>query len=130
MQANNTLRILFVDDDSVTCSVMQRNCDRVGYSCAVFQSPKECLADFEKNGADLLVTDLRMPEMSGLEATAAIREWQRQTAGRHVPIVAMTAHAMKGDDQQCFDAGMDGYVAKPVNSQELLRTIHDVLQKA
>jgi CheY-like chemotaxis protein len=62
--------------------------------------------------------DIQMPEMDGFEATSAIRQNERGT-GRHQPIVAMTAHAMKGDDQRCADAGMDGYLAKPIRGPEL-----------
>jgi CheY-like chemotaxis protein len=62
--------------------------------------------------------DIQMPEMDGFEATAAIRQSERGT-GRHQPIVAMTAHAMKGDDQRCVNAGMDGYLAKPIRGEEL-----------
>ena len=66
-----------------------------------------------------------MPEMSGLEATMAIRE-QEQASGGHVPIVAMTAHAMTGDRERCLEAGMDGYVSKPLRPQELFATIDDL----
>ena len=62
--------------------------------------------------------DVQMPGMDGIEATAAVRQRERST-GKHLPIVAMTAHAMKGDDRRCLDAGMDGYLAKPIRSEEL-----------
>ena len=65
--------------------------------------------------------------MDGLTATAAIRH-QEQKTGNHIPIIAMTAHAMKGDRERCLAAGMDGYLSKPINSRELFQTIHTVLQ--
>ena len=75
---------------------------------------------------DLVLMDLQMPEMDGFAATAAIRELE-QTTGRHLPIVAMTARAMKGDRECCLQAGMDGYVSKPINPKELLATIESLV---
>jgi HPt (histidine-containing phosphotransfer) domain-containing protein len=71
--------------------------------------------------------DVQMPEMDGLEATRAIREYEQSTRG-HVPIVALTAHAMKGDRERCLDAGMDAYVTKPIRSKELFRVIQEITQ--
>jgi CheY-like chemotaxis protein len=70
--------------------------------------------------------DVQMPEMGGFEATAAIREKERQTGG-HVPILAMTAHAMKGDRERCLEAGMDSYVAKPIQASELFAAIENLV---
>ena len=71
--------------------------------------------------------DVQMPEMDGFETTAKIREHER-TTGTHVPVIAMTAHAMAGDRQRCLDAGMDGYVAKPLRPTELFSEIDRSLQ--
>jgi two-component system sensor histidine kinase/response regulator len=70
--------------------------------------------------------DVQMPEMDGLEATAAIRAKER-TAGGHIPIIAMTAHALKGDEERCLSAGMDAYVSKPIRTSELFETIERVI---
>ena len=75
---------------------------------------------------DVILMDVQMPEMSGLEATAAIRERERSTGG-HVPIVAMTAHAMAGDRERCLEAGMDAYVSKPLRPYELLAAVDSLV---
>ena len=69
--------------------------------------------------------DVQMPEMGGFEATARIRE-QEQTTGRHLPIIAMTAYAMKGDRERCLEAGMDAYLSKPIQAQDLLRAVSEM----
>ena len=87
---------------------------------------REAVAALESQDFDLVLMDVQMPEMDGYEATAAIRERERET-GRHMPIVAMTAHAMKGDRERCLEAGMDGYVAKPIRAQQIFEAIDLVL---
>lgn len=84
------------------------------------------LSCLEADHFDLVVMDVQMPEMSGLDAAAAIREKEMKT-GAHIPIVAITAHAMKGDRERCLAAGMDGYVPKPIHPEELFRVIDAVM---
>lgn len=79
---------------------------------------REALAALEKDAFDLVLMDIQMPEMDGLEATAAIRK-KEELSGNHQAVVALTAHAMKGDQERCLAAGMDGYLSKPIRPQEL-----------
>jgi len=113
MQASE-LRILFVDDDSVTCSVMQRNCDRVGYRCDVFQSAMECLHEFEKNGADILVTDLRMPEMTGFDLLNKVREIDKD-----LPVLVMTGYSSVENAVEAMKLGATDFIKKPFDFEEL-----------
>jgi len=80
-----------------------------------------------KQTFDVVLMDVQMPDMDGFEATQAIRKHERQT-GAHVPIIAMTAHAMAGDRERCLSAGMDGYVSKPIAADALLRSIEQTLE--
>jgi CheY-like chemotaxis protein len=88
----------------------------------VANNGREAVDRFDREEFDLILMDVHMPEMNGFEATAAIRK-KREVSKRVVPIIAMTAYAMKGDRERCLEAGMDGYVAKPVNVDELLEVI-------
>jgi CheY-like chemotaxis protein len=84
------------------------------------------VAAFLAEPFDLVLMDVQMPEMDGLEATAAIRKHERKTGGR-IPIIALTAHAMKGDRERCIAAGMNGYLSKPIRASELQETIDSQL---
>jgi CheY-like chemotaxis protein len=100
-----------------------------GHSTVAAASGREALAALEREGFDLVLMDVQMPDMDGFQTTGAIRERERKT-GKHLPIIAMTAHAMQGDRERCLSAGMDGYVAKPVSSKELFSTMEAVLCNA
>ena len=86
---------------------------------------REALKALERQAFDLVLMDVQMPEMDGFEATAAIRQ-KEATTGQHLPILAMTAHALQGDRERCLAAGMDGYLPKPLRIAELLATIEDL----
>ena len=113
------LRVLLAEDNIVNQRLAVRILEKQGYTVAVASTGTEALAELAKGPFDLVFMDVQMPDMDGLTATAAIREGERAT-GRHVPIIAMTAHALKGDEQRCIDAGMDAYIAKPIHTRELL----------
>ena len=95
---------------------------REGHAVTVANNGKEAVVAVESQYFDLVLMDVQMPEMDGLEATAAIRRRERQT-GQHIPIVAMTAHAMKEDRERCLATGMDDYLAKPLDPEELYALI-------
>ena len=90
---------------------------------------REALAALEKEDFDVILMDVQMSEMDGFEATAKIRELEKQT-GKHIPIIAMTAHALKGDEERCLAAGVDGYLSKPLHHEELFAEIERLLPSA
>ncbi len=112
------LRLLLVEDNQVNKMLAVRLLEKRGHRVVVAGNGREALAALEKENFDLVLMDVQMPEMDGFEATAAIRRAERGTAN-HQPVVAMTAHAMKGDRERCLAAGMDGYLSKPIRPQEL-----------
>jgi PAS domain S-box-containing protein len=119
------LYILLVEDNLVNQRVGVSMLQRRGHRVRVAGNGREVLAAWAEGPFDLVLMDVQMPEMDGLEATAAIRQLE-EGSGRHVPIVALTAHAMKGDRERFLQAGMDGYLAKPIQPPELLRVLQSV----
>jgi len=117
-ETGNHLRILLAEDNAVNQVLAVRLLEKRGHTVAVAGNGKEALAALEKQSFDLVFMDVQMPEMDGLEATAAIRE-KEKASGHHLPIIAMTAHAMAGDRERCLEAGMDDYLTKPIRPQEL-----------
>jgi two-component system, sensor histidine kinase and response regulator len=97
-----------------------------GHQVAVVSTGREALAALAQRSFDVVLMDVQMPEMDGLEATAAIRAQERASGG-HLPIIALTAHAMKGDRERCLAAGMDDYVTKPIKANELYAAIDQLL---
>jgi CheY-like chemotaxis protein len=115
-------RILLAEDNSVNQKVAVRMLNKLGHTVVVANNGKEALVALQTESFDLAFMDVQMPEMGGFEATDKIRQSEKDS-GRHLPIIAMTAHAMKGDCERCIAAGMDGYVAKPVQTRDLLAAI-------
>jgi CheY-like chemotaxis protein len=120
------LRILLAEDSLVNQKLAVGLLEKYGHTVVVANNGREAAAVVQAQKFDLVLMDVQMPEMDGLQAAEAIRE-RENTAGGHVPIIAMTAHAMKGDRERCLDAGMDDYVSKPIRSQELFDAIERVL---
>jgi signal transduction histidine kinase/CheY-like chemotaxis protein len=121
------LRILLAEDNIINQRVAQQILKKKGHEVVTTANGREALDALGKSFFDLVLMDVQMPELDGFEATRAIRLRERHTS-RHLPIIAMTAHAMKGDRERCLDAGMDGYVAKPIHVDELYRVIAEVLE--
>jgi CheY-like chemotaxis protein/HPt (histidine-containing phosphotransfer) domain-containing protein len=121
-QAQRPLRILLAEDNEINRHLASGLLQKAGHTLVMAGDGLEAIKIIESQPVDLVLTDIQMPRMDGFAATAAIRERELATGG-HIPIVALTAHAMKGDRERCLAAGMDAYVSKPLRAQELLRTI-------
>ena len=124
-----SLRILVAEDNLVNQKVALRILEAAGHQVVVANSGTEALKKLEEQSFDLVLMDLQMPEMDGFDTTRAIRE-SEQRSGIHMPIIAMTAHAMKGDRERCLETGMDEYISKPVDANELLQLIARVMRAA
>jgi CheY-like chemotaxis protein/HPt (histidine-containing phosphotransfer) domain-containing protein len=116
------LRILLAEDSLVNQKLAVGLLERHGHSVAVAGDGQQAIEALKRDRFDLVLMDVQMPNVDGLQATAAIRKTE-QTTGARVPIIAMTAHALKGDRDRCLAAGMDGYLAKPIRPKELFQAI-------
>ena len=121
------LQVLVAEDNQVNQLVATRIFEKLGHRVTVVSNGCEALAAVQARKFDLIAMDVQMPEMDGLDATTAIRAWEK-AAGTHVPIIAMTAHAMKGDRERCLAAGMDGYTSKPIRLRELEQAIAQLIR--
>jgi two-component system sensor histidine kinase/response regulator len=121
-RAGGGLRILLAEDNAVNQLVAVKMLTRRGHTVTVANTGREALGALERDTFDLVLMDVQMPDMSGLEATIAIRLGE-QTSGAHQRIVAMTAHAMSGDRERCVAAGMDSYLSKPIDPQLLFAMV-------
>jgi signal transduction histidine kinase/ActR/RegA family two-component response regulator len=117
------LRVLVAEDNAVNRRVARHLLEQRGHHVELVENGRAALAALERTSFDLVLMDLQMPEMDGFEATAAIRAAER---GERLPIVALTAHTMPGEERRCLDADMDGFVAKPVRAEELFEVIDRV----
>jgi two-component system sensor histidine kinase/response regulator len=112
------LHVLVVEDNTVNQRLASRLLERRGHRVTVTANGREAVEALANKTFDLVLMDLQMPKMDGFEATAVIREREMHDGG-HIPIIALTANAMKGDRERCLAARMDGYLSKPIVPQEL-----------
>jgi PAS domain S-box-containing protein len=127
-EARPKLRILLAEDNAINRELVRRLLGKQGHTVKAVTTGREAvnLWDEDAEGFDIVLMDVEMPDMDGFQATAVIRE-KELLSGKHVPIIAMTAYAMKGDRERCLAAGMDGYVPKPIRHQDLFETIHTLV---
>ncbi len=124
-EARQSLRVLLAEDNIVNQRLAVRLLEKEGHSVVVAADGAKALQALERQAFDLILMDVQMPVMDGVETTAAIRKLE-QSNGAHIPIVAMTAHAMAGDRQKFLSLGMDGYVSKPIHTRDLFDAIENL----
>jgi CheY-like chemotaxis protein len=125
---SGSLNILVAEDTLFNQKFIRRLLDRWGHKSTIVENGHAAVSAISENHYDIVLMDVQMPEMDGFEATEKIREMESSTE-KHVPIIAMTAHAMKGDRERCLEAGMDDYVPKPISSETLLNTINALVDQ-
>jgi CheY-like chemotaxis protein len=119
-------RVLLAEDNLVNQKLAQRLLEKRGFEVTIAGDGELALQALEKGAFDLVLMDVQMPNMDGITATTKVREREKLSGGR-IPILAMTAHALKGDEERCLAAGMDGYVTKPIRPVEMFAAIDKVL---
>ena len=125
-----SLDILVAEDNAVNRLLITRMLEKKGHRVVVTTNGRETLAALEKENYDLVLMDVQMPEMDGIEAVVAIRQGEKAKGdGSHQPVVALTAHAMSRDRDRCAQAGMDGYLTKPIRPQELAKVLDTYIAK-
>jgi CheY-like chemotaxis protein/HPt (histidine-containing phosphotransfer) domain-containing protein len=129
LREGGRLNILLAEDNLVNQKITTRMLEKLGHAVTVVSNGREALDAICRQLFDLVLMDIQMPVMSGFEATETIRRQQRESDKR-LPIIALTAHAMDGDRERCLESGMDGYISKPVRSEELSQAIGSLLAAA
>jgi two-component system sensor histidine kinase/response regulator len=118
-----------VEDNTINRTLAQRLLQKRGFTVSIAVDGKQAIRAMRDAEFNIVLMDIQMPEMDGFEATAEIRKWKKLT-GRHTPIIALTAHALKEDRERCLSAGMDAYVTKPIRPAELFSAIQNALQSS
>jgi CheY-like chemotaxis protein len=121
-KAARSLRILLAEDNPANQKVALHFLDQRGHAVEIAQDGLQALEMIRQKGYDVVLMDVEMPETDGFEATSAIRAMPDPRQAK-LPIVALTAHALKGDQERCLAAGMDGYLSKPISAEELIAMV-------
>ncbi|MCD6288824.1 MAG: response regulator, partial [Candidatus Hydrogenedentes bacterium] len=129
-QKRSGLRILLAEDNRTNQIVASKILENLGYRADIVSNGREAVNALAREHYDLVLMDVQMPEMSGFEATAHIRDPNSAVLNHDVPIIAMTAHALQGDREKCIDAGMNDYIPKPINAKDLARIIDSFTENA
>ncbi len=127
-EARKQLNILVVEDNIVNQKLVAKMLERRGHYTAIANNGVEAIKAFENNEFHLILMDVQMPKMDGHEATKIIR-FKEKEMKKHIPIIALTAHAMKGDRERCLEAGMDDYITKPINPEKLFEAIESQIDR-
>ncbi len=128
-EEHRPLRILLAEDNPVNQMLASRVLEKHGHRVTTAANGRQALEQIENERFDLVLMDVQMPELDGFQATARLRKMEEGT-GAHLPVVAMTAHAMQGDKERCLAAGMDAYVSKPINIKDLFEVLQAVMEKS
>jgi len=123
-EGKRKFHVLLAEDNAVNQKLAVRLLEKQGHRVMVAANGRQALAALNQEKFDVVLMDVQMPEMDGFEATAAIRQ-REQSTGQHLPIIAMTAHAMQGDRERCLAAGMDGYISKPIQARQLFEVLDE-----
>jgi two-component system sensor histidine kinase/response regulator len=123
VSSHNGTNILLAEDNLINRTIVLKSLERAGYRADAAENGREAIHLFADRKYDLVIMDIQMPEMDGFEATSRIREQESRARSGHVPIIAMTAHAMRGYRERCLDAGMDDYLSKPIKPADLISCI-------
>ena len=119
--------MLVAEDNVVNQKLVAALIARRGHEALVVANGREAVDAWRRDAPDAIFMDVQMPEMDGFQATGIIRDAERDS-GAHIPIIAMTAHAMSGDRERCLEAGMDDYVTKPISFKEVDRVLQEIGQ--
>ena len=122
---SSMLAILVAEDNPVNQKLARRLLEKLGHHVHLAENGEQAVTAVKTQHFDVVLMDLQMPVMGGLAATAMIRDWE-QGRGTHIPVIAMTAHAMQGDRERCLDSGMDGYISKPIDIAALVSTLETI----